>query len=136
MTKKIVVKLTANLERNLASIEAFFAESDARDAYDALLDVLLDTVIPNLERFPDIGRLFMKRPVRSVEAINALGTLREKLQDGELREYLFNDYLVLYVRFDTVIHLLSIKHHRQLSFNFDSLWEASANHHQDLQEKT
>lgn len=122
MAKKTVVKLTANLERNLASIEAFLAESDAQHAYDALLDELLDTVIPNLERFPDMGRLFVDRATRSVEVANALAKLLQKLQGGELREYLLADYLVLYVKYDDVIHMLSIKHHRQLSFDFEYLW--------------
>jgi hypothetical protein len=51
--------------------------------------------------------------------------LQARLHEGELREYLFADYLVLYVQFDEVIHLLSIKHHRQLSFDFQMLWPES-----------
>ena len=42
--------------------------------------------------------------------------------DGELREYVMSHYLVLYARFDATIYLLSIRHHRQLSFDFESLW--------------
>ena len=56
MAKRITVKLTANFERNLEEIERFLVEADAPYAYDALLDELLKTVIPNLERFPDMGR--------------------------------------------------------------------------------
>ena len=122
MTKNIIVQLTANFERNLESIEAFLVEAEAPRAYDALLDELLFTVIPNLERFPDMGRSFMNRPVRSVEVINAVRVLQTKLQNGELREYLLSDYLVLYVRYDETIYLLSIKHHRQLSFDFIGHW--------------
>jgi plasmid stabilization system protein ParE len=122
MTKKIIVQVTANFERNLESIEAFLVEAEAPRAYDALLDELLFTVIPNLEQFPDMGRLFMNRPVRSVEVINAVRALQAKLQNGALREYLLSDYLILYVRYDETIYLLSIKHHRQLSFDFDSHW--------------
>ena len=125
MTKKTIVQLTANFERNLESIEAFLVEAEAQRAYDALLDELLFTVIPNLERFPDMGRSFMNRPVRSVEVINAIRVLQAKLQNGELREYLLSDYLVLYARYDETIYLLSIKHHRQLSFDFDSHWSTT-----------
>ena len=32
------------------------------------------------------------------------------------------DYLMLYVQFGEAIHLLAIKHHRQPSFDFQSLW--------------
>lgn len=89
-------------------------------AYGRLLDELLDTLIPNLEQFPAMGRSFLERPAGSVEAVKAIERLQAKLQGGELREYLLADYLVLYARFDTVIYLLAIKHHRQLSFDFQS----------------
>ena len=120
--KKVTIKLTANFERNLETIEEFLAEVDAPLTYDRLLDDLSNTLIPNLEHFPAMGRPFLERPVCSVEVTNALDRLQSKLQVGDLREYLFDDYLVLYAQFDDVIHLLSIKHHRQLSFNFQSLW--------------
>ena len=127
MAKKLVVKLTANFERNLADIERFLTEADAPQAFDGLVDELLDTVIPNLERFPAMGRPFLNRAVGSVEATNALTALRTKLttlianSDG-LREYVMDHYLVLYVQIDGNIHLLSVKHHRQLSFDFDTHW--------------
>ncbi len=122
MAKKITVKLTANFERNLEAIEAFLDEVDAPQVYDRLLDELTNTLIPNLEHFPAMGRPFLERPVCSVEVANALERLQGKLRGGELREYLFADYLVLYAQFDATIHLLSVKHHRQLSFDFQSLW--------------
>lgn len=121
---QIAVTLTANFERNLESIETFLAEAEAQHAFDALLDELFFTVIPNLERFPDMGRPFMNRLVKSIEAVNATTALQAKLQDGELREYLLLDYLVLYARYAETISLLSIKHHRQLSFDFSGHWTA------------
>jgi plasmid stabilization system protein ParE len=124
LAKQIVVTLTANFERNLESIETFLMEAEAQHAYDALLDELFFAVIPNLERFPDMGRPFMNRPVKSIEVVNAVTALQAKLQDGELREYLLPDYLVLYARYAETIYLLSIKHHRQLSFDFSGHWSA------------
>lgn len=132
MTKQAQVKFTANFESNLEAVGKFLLEVDAPHAFDALLDELADTVIPNLERFPDMGRLFMERSVRSVEVSNGLDALRKKLKDTNLnlglREYLLANYLILYVRLDrkgeSTIYLLSIKHHRQLSFDFESLWQA------------
>lgn len=120
MSKKTTIKLTAHFERNLESIESFLAEAAALQAYDRLLDELAGTLIPNLERFPAMGRDLLERPVGSVEAVNALERLQTRLQGGELREYMLEDYLVLYARFDTQIHLLAIKHHRQLSFDFQA----------------
>jgi len=129
VAKNLVVKLTANFERNLADIERFLTETEASSAYDVLLDELLDTVIPNLERFPGMGRPFMNRAVGSVEATNALSALRAKLTmlivepDG-LREYVMDHYLVLYGQIQGSLHLLSIKHHRQLSFDFEAHWSS------------
>lgn len=129
MATRSLVKLTANFERNLEEVEAFLLASDAPQAFDALLNDITDTVIPNLERFPGMGRLFFERPTRSVEASNGIDGLKRKLtaisRDGEIREYVMSHYLLLYARFDTTIYLLSIRHHRQLSFDFQSLWPAS-----------
>jgi plasmid stabilization system protein ParE len=125
LEKKTAVTLTANFERNLESIEVFLVEAEAQHAYDALLDDLFFTVIPNLEQFPDIGRSFMNRPAKSIEAVNAVTALQAKLGNGALREYLLPDYLVLYARYAETIYLLSIKHHRQISFDFSSHWSAT-----------
>ena len=126
MTSQHLVKLTANFERNLGQAEAFLLVANAPQAFDALLDELTDTVIPNLERFPGMGRLFFVRPIRSVEASNSMDALKRKLnviaKDGEIREYVMPHYLVLYARFDATIYLLSIRHHRQLSFDFQAQW--------------
>jgi plasmid stabilization system protein ParE len=128
VASKHLVKLTTNFERNLEEAETFLLEADAPQAFDALLDELIDTVIPNLERFPGMGRLFFERPIRSVEASNGIDGLKRKLKtlakNGEIREYVMSHYLLLYARFDATIYLLSIRHHRQLSFDFQSLWSA------------
>lgn len=118
MAKKVTVKLTANFEQNLGTIAEFLDGAGASQAFDRLLEELSDTLIPNLENFPSLGRPFFDRTAGSVEVANAIGRLQAKLGDGDLREYLFADYLVLYVQFGAVVHLLSIKHHRQLSFDF------------------
>lgn len=124
--KKFSVRLTANFERNLDEIVAFLTEAEAPQAFDDLLDILTETVIPNLERFPTMGRTFLSHPVRSVEASNGIDMLRKKLLNlgeyAEIREYVLKHYLVLYVCTDAVIHLLSIHHHKQLSFDFQHLW--------------
>ena len=126
MTTLATVKLTANFERNLLEVETFLLEAEAPHAFDALLDELTDTVIPNLERFPGLGRLFLARPARSVEVANGIARLTAQLgsiaTDGELREYVMAHYLVLYARIKDVVYLLSIRHQRQLSFDFQALW--------------
>lgn len=133
MTRRITVKLTANFERNLADIEQFLTEADAPQAFDGLLDELLGTVLPNLERFPALGRPFFNRAVRSAEATNAIAALQAKLaaaviggSASSLREYVMAHHLVLYVQAGDTLYLLSIKHHRQLSFDFEGHWGAGA----------
>lgn len=129
MTTKLAVKLAANFERNLSDIAVFLTQVDAPQAFDGLLDDLLDTVIPNLERFPGVGRPFLNRAVGSVQAANALDALRTKLKavlvepDG-LREYVMDHYVVLYAQTGVNVYLLSIKHQRQLSFDFEAHWSS------------
>lgn len=120
------IKLTANFERNLEEVEAFLLESEAPQGFDVLLDELTETVIPNLERFPNMGRLFLKRPLRSVEVANGVEQLIRTLGaislECELREYVMAHYLLLYARVDGAVYLLSIRHQRQLSFDLDKHW--------------
>lgn len=127
MARKTIVRSTANFERNLGDIERFLTEMEAPQAYDALLDELMDIAIPNLERFPGIGRPFLAHPARSVESASALEALRAQLSaltpDADaLREYVLDHYLVLYAQVGENIYLLAIRHHRQLSFDLQSHW--------------
>lgn len=128
---KLAVKITANFERNLDEIERFLTDADATQFFDALLDELSSTVIPNIERFPKMGRNFMDRPARSIEGSNGLDTLRKKLGEGKLREYVLSDFLLLYAQYGQTAYLLSIKHHRQLSFDFAHLWVVGQAHLDD-----
>jgi len=126
MTAVLRVELTANFERNLEEIERFLADAEAPQAFDALLDELSDTVIPNLKRFPAMGRSFLQRPGNSVEAVTLQERLTAQLKgiaaDGEIREYLMANYLLLYTHGKQTVYLLSIRHQRQLSFDFTALW--------------
>ena len=127
MAKKPVVRFTANFERNLDDIEHFLIANDATQAYDRLLGALLEMAIPNLAHFPEIGRPFLAREARSAEATHALASLGKKLMGltpdtHALREYVFDDYLLLYANIGDAIYLLAIRHHRQLSFDLQKHW--------------
>lgn len=119
---RVHVELTASFIERLESIEAFLAEADAFQAYDKLLDGLRRTVILNLRRFPRIGRRYLDKPPQSAEAMAQLAALPPGAADA-LREYLHGDYLLLYALTGSTVYLLSIRHHRQLSFAFAKLWE-------------
>ena len=123
-TKRFTVRTTANFEANLDAVEAFLTAADASGAFDALLDDLVGTVVPNLERFPRMGRSFLNRVAHSLEARDAVGRLQVRLGAAELREYLAGDYLILYALIDRSVYLLSIKHHRQLSFDLGAHWKS------------
>lgn len=124
MTRHYIVQLTDNFVRNLEGLEAFLLEAGAPHTFDALLDDLTDTVIPNLERFPGMGPLFLEKPARSVEVANGMARLGRQLdvlaKDGELREYVMTHYILLYAQIEGTIYLLSIRHQRQFSFDFQS----------------
>lgn len=117
------VELTASFLERLDAIEAFLLEADAGFAFDALVAELRATVIPNLRRFPRIGRRYLANPPQSAEALAQLAALPAGAPDA-LREYLHGDYLMLYAAVETQasVYLLSIRHHRQLSFDFARLW--------------
>ena len=119
---RIHVELTASFIERLESIETFLAEADAPQAYDKLLDGLRRTVIPNLRRFPRMGRRYLDQPPQSAEAMAQLAALPPGAA-GALREYLHGDYLILYPLTGSTVYLLSIRHHRELSFGFAKLWQ-------------
>ena len=121
------VELTASFLERLDAIEAFLLQADAGFAFDALLGELRATVIPNLRRFPRIGRRYLANPPQSAEALAQLAALPAGAPDS-LREYQHGDYLMLYAAIEdsATVYLLSIRHHRQLSFDFARLWPGSA----------
>lgn len=119
--QRLRVELTASFLERLASIEAFLSEADALFAYDDLLAGLRHTVVPNVSRFPRMGKRYLDQPPQSAEALAQLAQLPAGAADA-LRIYLHSDYLILYTVADTTVYLLSIRHHRQLSFDFARLW--------------
>lgn len=117
------VELTASFRERLAAIETFLGEADVAFAFDRLLADFRSTVIPNLRRFPRIGRRYLDQPPQSTEALAQLAALPVGAAD-RLREYPHGDYLILYTIATPgrLVHLLSIRHHRELSSQFSQLW--------------
>ena len=120
---RFTVELTANFESNLDSIKTFFDEQSEPRAFAHLLNHLFDELIPNLQTFPQMGRNFLQQPVRSLAAKAKLRKLKIAMgKDTQIREYIADDYLILYAIRESAIYLLSIRHHRQLSFDLKSHW--------------
>jgi hypothetical protein len=111
---------TDNFAANLRSIEDYWQINQFPQGFDCLLDELENTTLITLEQFPLVGRSFAQRSHLSVQAaIKA----QQLLGNLDVREYVMTDYVLLYLveykpqkRPDT-LHLLSIKHHLQLSFD-------------------
>jgi hypothetical protein len=124
--QSIVVRFTANFEANLTSIEAFLTEGQLAQGYDLLLDELGEVVLPNIERFPALGRPFLVHVPQSAEALAIADRLRAALarlaEDAELREYVMHDYVILYALIRDCAYMLSIRHQRQLSFDLGKFW--------------
>lgn len=125
-----MVRFTANFEANLEQIAAYWTGREASQAYASLLDDLGNNVIRTLERHPRIGREFFARAGQSVEVRERVAALRKRFENVEIREYLSGEYLLLYSLVADggsalSVYLLAIKHHRQLSFDFEGLWPAN-----------
>lgn len=117
------VEVTAAFATGLQRIEEFLADADADFAFDALIDALRRSITPNLARFPRLGRRYLDTPPQSAEALAKLAEMPAGGVDT-LREYIHGDYLILYSVSDArrTVYLLSIRHHRELSFDLARVW--------------
>jgi hypothetical protein len=122
----IEIRFTENLTGNLRNVETFWDENQFAQGFDRLVDELTDSVVPILKHHPRMGRNFLQRQPRSVDAVARaqkidalLRTLDTDTVRAEVREYVMTDYLLLYALVGDLIYLLAIKHHKQLSFDID-----------------
>ncbi len=117
------VRITANFQGNLDSLREFLCEQQAEPAFDRLIAHLFEEVIPNLGRFASMGRDLQTREPMSDEGHAKLRSLKGKNgRRQDIREYITGDYLLLYLVRDAAVILLSIRHHRQLSFDLRPHW--------------
>lgn len=115
-------RFTENFSANLPAIKQFVAPH-SRTAFHRFLDRLFDDVIPTLCRFPQSGRSFLTRTVMSAKAKELTKALSKLLnKEDDLREFVMDDYLVLYLVRRHQVIFLAVKHHRQLSFDLKRFW--------------
>jgi hypothetical protein len=125
------VRYARNFACNLENIEALWFECGFPEAYDRLLEVLAEVAVLNLQQHPCIGRQFLERSVDSVEAKRLSERIASLLAamagSAQLREYVMDDYLVLYAYVRNsladsgIVQLLAIKHQKQLGFDVGAL---------------
>ena len=115
-------RFTENFSANLTAIEEFIAPH-SRTAFHRFLDRLFDDAIHTLCQFPQSGRSFLTCTVKSAKAKTLTKDLRKFLNKGDdLREFIMDDYLVLYLVRRHQVIFLAVKHHRQLSFDLKRFW--------------
>lgn len=117
------VLVTRNFDRNLAAVREFLSAAGAGAAFEGLVARLGSEIIPNLQRFPDLGADFMARAPLSADGIALFEEVVKAGGPGsQLRQLIDGDYLILYMVKGGSVYLLSIKHHRQLSFDLQRHW--------------
>ena len=113
---------TENFTANLDSVRLFL-EPEGTDVFRRLLRRLFDDIVPTLCRFPQSGRPLLGHAVGSVEGQALADRLRASLRKGDdLREFIVDDYIVLYLIRTRRLYFLAIRHHRQLSFDLRRFW--------------
>lgn len=111
------VTLRNAYEIRLDEAVANLLDHGAELAAQRLLDQAYVTVPALLAQFPHIGRNFLDRNPSTPSVQAAWDQACVLLgNDIELREYVFEDYLVLYAVHGTQIELLTLRHHRQAGF--------------------
>lgn len=122
MTAKWPIFATQNFAANLDSIEAFLS-GDKRQTLQSPVKRLFNDIFPILAQFPLSGNSFFAHRERSKDAQLLVRRLKRKLLPGDdLREFGFDDYVLLYLVRRKRIYLVAIKHHRQLSFDLRRFW--------------
>jgi hypothetical protein len=117
------VRLTRNFDRNLGAIREFLSAVGADAAFAELVQRLGAEVIPNLQRFPELGADFLARAPMSADGIAMFEQVVKEAGPGsQVRQLIDGDYLILYLVSGGEVYLLSIKHHRQLSFDLMGHW--------------
>ena len=118
----LVPVFTENFSNNLESLRDFLGV-EGRSAFEQLLDRLFDDIVPTICRFPMSGRALLQRPIQSIETETRVKQIQQLLRpEDELREFIVDEYIVLYMKRSRRLLFLAIKHHRQLSFEFNQFW--------------
>jgi plasmid stabilization system protein ParE len=121
--RRVAVRATANFERNLDDIRSFLSEAGAEPAFARLIAHLSDEIIPALEDFPDLGTDFLAKAPLSVKGRVLFERIAKQAGSAlSVRHLTDGEYIILYTVEAGAVVLLAIRHHRQLSFDFNAHW--------------
>ena len=121
--RRRAARATANFERNLDDIRSFLSEAGAEFEFDRSIAHLSNEIVPTLERFPDLGTDFLSKAPLSVKGRAMFERVaRQAGRTLSIRQLIEGEYIVLYAVEADAVALLAIRHHRQLSFDFNAHW--------------
>jgi len=123
MARARSVLVTQNFDRNLAAIRDFLSAAGAPKAFGERVGRLGSEVMPNLQRFRDLGADFLARAPLSADGVALFEeVVKAAGPESQVRQLIDGDYLILYLVRGDAVYLLAIKHHRQLSFDLMGNW--------------
>jgi hypothetical protein len=119
----ITFDIAASFNEARAKIEEFMLAQDVATAatrFERLLTEIFN-FIDLVKLHPQIGRPFKPVRAKSPDEVAQLDRIRHKIADSGLddpREYILRDYVLLYVRSDSRVSLISIRHQREVTYRF------------------
>jgi hypothetical protein len=117
---KPIVELP-NFGNNLDHIRDFWTICQVPKNYVKLMTAVTNEVYQTLVSFPQVGRQFVVSAPEDAHiqtrALELLARAKATLSGIEIREYILDDYLVLYGVDAQRIYLIAIKHHKQAGFS-------------------
>lgn len=120
------VKVSASFEASLQDAERFLIAAGQPQAFDTLLDELLTKIVPNLGRFPLLGRSLLDEKAGAVESLTAQEALKRRAGHLQPRQYVSPSFLLIYAAAKDAVYLLNLRYYGQLSFDLESMWLAGS----------
>jgi plasmid stabilization system protein ParE len=115
------ILLAENFLRQLDNIIKFLGKVGASGYAQKLIDRLEKIAFANLRKFPLLGR--DARELASKPRVKkAFSALAKVHSDASLRQYIFGEYILLYLASKQKVILLAIRHHRQSDFEIRTRW--------------
>ena len=113
------IRITRNFEDNLDRIREFLLQVSPEQAAQRLTILEREVVAACslLAAHPAIGRSLHGATNRKLDlALRQLQARTKALGAGELREWIVGEYTLLYAGSAEAVHLLALKHQRQLAY--------------------
>ncbi|WP_061179439.1 type II toxin-antitoxin system RelE/ParE family toxin [Caballeronia pedi] len=127
--KRATIRISSDFDARLTDIERYWNRVNEPKSFLRLIEAIDKKVIPLLQRFPALGRRLLNSKPDTVDALLAIEEIAEMtkaggVRQGELHEYVFDNYVLLYLLSGDAVTFLSLRHTKEISFEFRDLWGA------------